>query len=228
MSFNRTMRKAGEEIKYVTIYNTGKGIPIDLDADTFVTYTAVVYNNLFGNILKGTRYFERIGNKVFVKNIVIKADMWTCGFSEGATRRDVTSANVRVLITNLNTTLTNTPAFFSADNGGAKMLAPINRKNYRVHYDRTINLSGGYPNDNVLTSSSYYTGKIQRFSVNLRVNKFISWNDFTGIAGAGAEGLTNHDHYYTVTALSSIPRNGPDGALPVCSNWYTRIYFTDA
>lgn len=226
-SYNRAMRKAGEEVKYATVYNTGKGIPVDITADTYIPTGALIFNNLFGIIAKGTNYYNRIGNKVFVKNIVLKADMWTCGFTDSTGyRRDINSALVRVFVTSLNSS-TLQPAFFSPANGGAKMLAPINRKNYQVHYDKTISLSEGYTNDTLTTSSAYYTGKIKRFSVNLRVNKFISWNDFTDIPGAGSEGLTNHNYYYSLGALSAIPRNGPDEATPVCSNWYARIYFTD-
>lgn len=221
------MRGSKPEVKYTTMFLSNKGIPVDRDADTYITNTAYVFTNIFGAIGKGTKFFERIGNKIFVKTVVIKCDMWTCGYTQGANRYDVNTALVRIIVHNLNFS-TNVLAFFAPDNAGLKFLCPVNRKNYTVHYDKVYRLSSGYPNDATITSSSHLTGDIRRVTITLKVNKYIDWNDFTGIAGAGAEGLTDHKNYYSVSALSQVPREGFDATAPVCSNWMCRIYFTDA
>lgn len=225
-SYTRS-RSGKPEVKYTTIFVANKGIPVDRDGDTYLSNTSYVYTNVFNAITKGTAFYNRIGNKIFVKNIIIKTDMWTCGYSHLGTRYDVNTAMARIIVNNTNFT-NSTLAFFAPANGGLKFLCPVNRKNYTVHHDKVYRLSSGYPNDNVTTSSSHLTGDLRRVTINMKLNRYIDWNDFTDIAGAGTEGLTDHKNYFSIAALSQVPREGFDNTTPICSNWMIRIYFTDA
>lgn len=242
-AMRRKMRRSkANEVKVYT--NTLFGMPIYLYTPNAGNRTASDRDGIIQNVLNGiglgTNYAQRLGNKIFVKFIrvthVAYQDYFT--ISEGGQNVDYSpnTVGIRIMWTNDQTTpATPTSAgaansdFYSI-NSTCKFISPINRRKYRVFYDKRRIINSGWT-----TNKNDVSGGLATWSYRINVNRSVVYNDFESTGGGTKEDWSfynlkaiAHLQGYNNSQFRSTTGSPVPGLSPLVLDTVVRVYYTDS
>lgn len=226
--FPRPRTRAYAEVKYADIYLDQKGVIMETSLSpsaALLRGSSIQHANLLDNIPVGTARNNRIGSKIHVKKIVIRQSVNICSFKPATVDYLLNSITYRLMVTDAATAAgTNINDFFSNGTCRDRMINPLNRRNYSVHYDKRFNLTSGYFNGVTAgaTATTAMAGYVKYIQATIPVNRTIEYTD-TGV-------VKECNDVYSVAAIATTPNylNAGDIAPTVaCVNSFVRIYYTD-
>lgn len=210
-----------DEVKVFQLGLDKRAITIEhpTTSDTTMYGSAFLLNSVLSNITQGTAAYNRIGNKIYVLSITVKANVWTCSADDA----QYNTALMRVIVGEpIGTPGTTTfPNFFRSPCRD-KLIGGLNRTFYTFHYDKTYKIESGYPNSLASAADgNRFCGAMRHIEFKLPLNRSVEYTS--------AGGMKNQRDYYSLfaTALTPNPATGNNRQV-LCSDWLVTIYYVDA
>lgn len=216
----RRRRRPKSEVKCLTIIASRQSAKMTIPGGTWgasagqdQSASALMINDLLGNITQGTNESNRIGRQIFVKSIRVKHTVELCSpsssysFNSGLLRITWCSA--------LGTPGTSSVSDWYKYAIKDRILGQFNNNLYKLHRSKVYNITAGLPN--IGSGTSTYQGMIKTIAYTLPLNRTVTYS--------GAI-VKDEKDYYTMYMNAAVP-NGTDGLQCFCVNTQISIYFTD-
>lgn len=185
----------------------------------------ILYNNVLTQIIKGTDYYNRIGSRIFVKNIVLYTSYYIC--PESTEDYNYVSVMARFMCGSwITSTASETiQALFGADTN-EKMTVPLNRKLYTIHMDKRVSYNASWAINRYVTAAvppvytqNRYGGLVKFKSFNIPVNRSVTYDQ---------QGRVKEDYnVYSFAVFSQLPNMQSNTQQHLCGQYFIRMYFTD-
>lgn len=177
-------------------------------------------SGLLATIGRGTQFNQRVGNRIFVKGMQLRMNVWQC---PEATASNMKDSYLRVIVHNAYLSdQTSVATNFWFNTSYLHLNLPVDKTKYRVHLDRTYKM----------TNSSYTTAADPRsmspsrlIKIWIPINRTIRYLD-TDFQTGFAE-VTDQKDCYQISTIAYGSSNVNAGKQIICGTMYCRVFFTD-
>lgn len=207
-----------DEVKLYTLGVGNQALKVTSFVDTTAHNVTFIWNNILNRITQGTDYGNRIGTQIYVLNIKFKMNVWMCSDTQN---RSMNTGILRLVVgeptgTELTSQFGN---FFRIPAMRDKTIAPLNRKYYTFHYDKTYYLNSGWPYDSGVNNA--YSGAMKHIEFNIPINRRVEYTN-TNVP-------KNQRDFISLFAFPWVPNADLiDAQKVMCSNIVATIYYVDA